>query len=533
MNVQNVEGQAAVHSFSRKHNGRRGAVEACGLVRRGDIITAVNDVCLADMAFHSAVRVLQLAAGEVALKFRRYSSEMLVEVGNFRGSRAVRPTPGRHAAQAMKQLDTPVCSLPEPLSATQLQQGTIFVPPTRMASRGGLSHRPSSTTTGVIRMGASRVGPKHQVHPSNIPPCNTHSSGTSRAPAKMLVASADPPPDSVPRGGLQVWAPPTTATPSSQCSLQGATNLLARFPYWQHEQVLFALFICKYDLLLAVDRLQAHMSSQGPSTHSGQSRAGQVQQLPLIRGQQWRAWGASHLILAQTALEKHGKELRLVARALSGKSVLDVAAWYYAAWKQHADYSAWKAACQAFKVQNASKDWHSEECSVCGQGGDLLCCDWCPGAFHPRCVGGSGMADAIVGTEGLDEPWMCPVCVGVFRGWRGLSCSAHALQFAHEEQNRHDILAAHWKSLRSTVFQQRSSWRGDKVTALVSPPLKAAHAAGNAAQQVQLVVQGEANCTSTARSSAAGRGAPAGAEGFRKQPFAFVMGGRKRSRARS
>lgn len=34
-----------------------------------------------------------------------------------------------------------------------------------------------------------------------------------------------------------------------------------------------------------------------------------------------------------------------------------------------------------------SADRHASACSVCKDGGDLLCCDGCPSAVHPLCVG--------------------------------------------------------------------------------------------------------------------------------------------------
>ena len=32
------------------------------------------------------------------------------------------------------------------------------------------------------------------------------------------------------------------------------------------------------------------------------------------------------------------------------------------------------------------EDRHASACLVCGDGGDLLCCDACPNAVHPTCV---------------------------------------------------------------------------------------------------------------------------------------------------
>lgn len=43
------------------------------------------------------------------------------------------------------------------------------------------------------------------------------------------------------------------------------------------------------------------------------------------------------------------------------------------------------------------------DCVICGQVGNLLCCDNCPRAYHPKCVGGR---------EGIDtENWSCWECL--------------------------------------------------------------------------------------------------------------------------
>ena len=43
------------------------------------------------------------------------------------------------------------------------------------------------------------------------------------------------------------------------------------------------------------------------------------------------------------------------------------------------------------------------DCVICGQVGNLLCCDNCPRAYHPKCVGGR---------QGIDtENWSCWECL--------------------------------------------------------------------------------------------------------------------------
>ncbi|CAM9263297.1 unnamed protein product, partial [Sphacelaria rigidula] len=50
-------------------------------------------------------------------------------------------------------------------------------------------------------------------------------------------------------------------------------------------------------------------------------------------------------------------------------------------------------------------------CSVCGEHGDLTCCDHCPRVFHEEClVEGSDSALAAE-FQTNDDPWFCPSCV--------------------------------------------------------------------------------------------------------------------------
>ena len=42
-------------------------------------------------------------------------------------------------------------------------------------------------------------------------------------------------------------------------------------------------------------------------------------------------------------------------------------------------------------------------CLVCGDGGDVACCDGCPAVIHPRCAGLEKMPEE-------DEPFFCRTC---------------------------------------------------------------------------------------------------------------------------
>ncbi|GFR46602.1 hypothetical protein Agub_g8205, partial [Astrephomene gubernaculifera] len=57
------------------------------------------------------------------------------------------------------------------------------------------------------------------------------------------------------------------------------------------------------------------------------------------------------------------------------------------------------------KPQRAGVDYeHMDFCLVCWEGGDLLCCDHCPAAFHPACLGLSEGQTALLAKRN----WSCP-----------------------------------------------------------------------------------------------------------------------------
>ena len=62
--------------------------------------------------------------------------------------------------------------------------------------------------------------------------------------------------------------------------------------------------------------------------------------------------------------------------------------------------------CETNGPENAvvdEEDEHMEFCRVCKEGGELLCCDSCPNAYHLQCL------DPPL-EEPPDEEWTCPRC---------------------------------------------------------------------------------------------------------------------------
>ena len=63
-----------------------------------------------------------------------------------------------------------------------------------------------------------------------------------------------------------------------------------------------------------------------------------------------------------------------------------------------------KTTKQAKPIQVAVEDENDDECGMCGVGGDLVCCEGCPKAFHPKCVD--------LDPKNLPEgDWYCRECV--------------------------------------------------------------------------------------------------------------------------
>ena len=71
-------------------------------------------------------------------------------------------------------------------------------------------------------------------------------------------------------------------------------------------------------------------------------------------------------------------------------------------------------------VNSTHTDSHISFCVQCRDGGELLCCDGCPAAYHPACLGLQGMLQ--------DAAWFCPSCVQV----SSAAVHLHALLCTHD-----------------------------------------------------------------------------------------------------
>lgn len=50
--------------------------------------------------------------------------------------------------------------------------------------------------------------------------------------------------------------------------------------------------------------------------------------------------------------------------------------------------------------------------SVCGEHGELTCCDFCPRVFHEECLVLGSDSQLAAEHQTDDDPWYCPSCVG-------------------------------------------------------------------------------------------------------------------------
>jgi hypothetical protein len=152
----------------------------------------------------------------------------------------------------------------------------------------------------------------------------------------------------------------------------------AEFP---SDAALVHLHRCGYDADAAVDGLPGLADSALPD----------VKQLD--------AWTADDVHKFEEGVMRFGKDFRKIHIHMERKfPVPMVILFYFARWKKCPNFRVW---------QGRWKDYNKDECENCGKGGELLCCDGCPAAYHAACC--HPPYTSIAGVP--DADWYCMACV--------------------------------------------------------------------------------------------------------------------------
>ena len=113
---------------------------------------------------------------------------------------------------------------------------------------------------------------------------------------------------------------------------------------------------------------------------------------------------------------QHKKNLAKVNKDMPGKNMGDVLHYYLSAYKFSRHYAQLKGLMMEERdrlereesLKMFRGDGNNDFCSICLDGGDLTCCEFCPHAFHEQCLVRGGWCKH--GMEGEAEPWRCMMC---------------------------------------------------------------------------------------------------------------------------
>ncbi|KAL6880624.1 hypothetical protein ACP4OV_012189 [Aristida adscensionis] len=107
------------------------------------------------------------------------------------------------------------------------------------------------------------------------------------------------------------------------------------------------------------------------------------------------------LTLAKFELHAGSKEQQPYANIYLEDGRISLLQCLLDAWEKHAQYEK-----KGFYKIDPGEDPFDDTCAICGDGGDLLCCDHCPSTFHLDCLG----------IEMPSGDWYCRSCVCRFCG---------------------------------------------------------------------------------------------------------------------
>jgi hypothetical protein len=236
---------------------------------------------------------------------------------------------------------------------------------------------------GQFSEGHSRIGNRYQVSAANIP-----SSGTW---AKNQMSTDEAAPGEAAANYDQIW---DTAL-SEEANAQGE-------PIYQYIDSL-------HSFQKARGMMTLHQSAYKVSSSEEEATSRTASDIPLIDTTEpvVPACQSSQTMLEgrpftqkeketfREALVEHRKQWPKIAQAV-GTSVNRCLVYYY---------SAYKAGEGRDNYLVNKKLWEqSDECEVCHDGGDLICCDGCINSYHMNCITPT-MHEVPSGV------WLCPECV--------------------------------------------------------------------------------------------------------------------------
>lgn len=182
------------------------------------------------------------------------------------------------------------------------------------------------------------------------------------------------------RVGQLVWDPKSMPPDRVVSYLERSATVRhpAEFP---SDAALMHLHRCGYDVNAAVDGLPSLSDASLPD----------VKQLD--------AWSTEDVRQFEEGVTRFGKDFRRIQIHMERKfPVSMVILYYFARWKKCPNFRVW---------QGRWKDYNKDECENCGKGGELLCCDGCPAAYHVGCC--HPPYSSIAGVP--DADWFCMACV--------------------------------------------------------------------------------------------------------------------------
>jgi len=239
---------------------------------------------------------------------------------------------------------------------------------------------------GNFSVGHSRIGERYQVSRMSIPKADTWEKMRQEGGEKL---------DNVDVGAVaqhdQIW----DRTLASKAAQQGEhlDRYVEELLTFQKARGVMALHQSSYEATQAKTMFNAQITASVPFPDRPPQEQPCARPHALLEG---APLNFQERTLFAAAIGEHRKQWPKIARAV-GTSVNRCLIHYYSAYK----------VCQGEGESDylqQKKLWEqADECTVCGDGGDLLCCDGCVNAYHLECLQ-PPMKDVPSGR------WFCPEC---------------------------------------------------------------------------------------------------------------------------